>query len=355
MYLNHRILNSEELRLETMEDALDQLDDDSEGSSDGKPPLPPGLVPPPPSGIEMPPPAGLEFPPPPEIDLPPPMPLSQADLGISPDLSNDKDLLDAANSLAESTTSEGPESPKDFNSVWESRKTRDPSIGTSRDGIYGRINEIASARKDGTLMDRFSDRFGSELDKEIIILRKKEQDDLRLIKPTVELISAPAKNDEMTFDEFVEAMADDDFVSRVSEATGVPSDRLTNLDYGTLNTFFEKADSDKSGTLDFPEFVTAIQSYRSLDEDFSHFFNVINSLLGELPDELTTTFVESDSFQLFREVGEDPEASNKATRTEFFVMINELLGDLPETVMQNFIQSPDFDLYKLIAERYGGE
>ena len=36
-------------------------------------------------------------------------------------------------------------------------------------------------------------------------------------------------------------------------------------------------------------------------------------------------------------------------------MINELLGDLPETVMQSFIESPDFDLYKLIAERYGDE
>jgi len=338
-----------------MVDALDQFDDDSNDPSKAKPPLPPGLIPPPPAGIEMPPPAGLDFPSPPEIDLPPSIPLSQSELGISPDLSNDKDLLDAANSLAESINPESHDAPKDFNSVWESRKTRDPSIGNSRDGIYGRINDIASARKDGTLMDRFSDRFGSELDKEIIILRKKEQDDLRLIKPTVELISAPAKNDEMTFDEFADAMADADFVSRVSEATGVPSDRLSDLDYSTLNTFFEKADSDQSGTLDFPEFVTAIQSYRSFDEDFSHFFNVINSLLGELPDELTTTFVESESFEMFREVGEDPESSNRAKRIEFFVMINELLGDLPETVMQNFIQSPDFDLYKLIAERYGGE
>ena len=330
-----------------MEDALDQFDTDSKKSGKPLPPMPPGLIPPPSKGLDL--------PLPDEIDLPPPMPLSQPNFGISPNISTDKDLLDAANSLADSPITDDSETPKDFNSVWESRKSADPSIGSSRDGIYGKINEIASGRKEGTLMDRFSGRFGSELDKEIIILRKKEQDDLRLIKPTVELISAPAKNDEMTFEEFVDAMSDSDFVSRVSDATGVPSERLSALDYSTLNTFFLEADSNQSGTLDFPEFVTAIQSYRSFDEDFSDFFNVINSLLGELPEDLTTTFVESPSFQLFRDVGEDPEVTNRATRAEFFVMINELLGDLPETVMQSFIESPDFDLYKLIAERYGDE
>ena len=38
-------------------------------------------------------------------------------------------------------------------------------------------------------MERYADRFGSDLDREIIVLRKKDQDDLTTIKPTVELIS----------------------------------------------------------------------------------------------------------------------------------------------------------------------
>ena len=88
---------------------------------------------------------------------------------------------------------------------------------------------------------------------------------------------------------------------------------------------------------------------------FNGFFNVINNLLGELPDELTNRFIESDSFELFKEVGANPDSVDGPIRSKFFLMINELLGDLPDTVMQSFIESSDFDLYKMIAERYGDE
>ena len=88
-------------------------------------------------------------------------------------------------------------------------------------------------------------------------------------------------------------------------------------------------------------------------EDFTHFFGVINNLLGELPEDKTSSFISSDGFELFKRVGDDPGNVEHATRSEFFKMVNELLVDLPEPVMQSFINSPDFDLYKQIAERYG--
>ena len=61
--------------------------------------------------------------------------------------------------------------------------------------MYGHIDRLSSGQV-GSLMDRFSDRFGSELDREIIVLRKKQQQDLLAIKPTVELISAPESEEE---------------------------------------------------------------------------------------------------------------------------------------------------------------
>ncbi|MCH2428422.1 MAG: hypothetical protein MK168_03705 [Candidatus Thalassarchaeum sp.] len=204
-------------------------------------------------------------------------------------------------------------------------------------------------------MERYSDRFGSDLDREIIVMRKKEQDELASIKPTVELISGPTKATEMSFDELIDAMGDSGFVDMVSDKTGVSSDKLRELDIDSLKSFFTEADQDGSGALDFDEFVKGIiQSYRSYDEDFTHFFGVINNLLGELPEDKTSSFISSDGFELFKRVGDDPGNVEHATRSEFFKMVNELLVDLPEPVMQSFINSPDFDLYKQIAERHGG-
>tara|TARA_Y100000588_G_scaffold199620_1_gene213390 strand:- start:814 stop:1794 length:981 start_codon:yes stop_codon:yes gene_type:complete len=324
-------------------DPLDEQDSDSEG--DAKP------LPPPPPGISVPP-TGIDLPPP-EFNLPPPESTSPQ-FGFSPETGSDSDLVDAAGALSSQTTHVSDDSPNDFKSVWDRRKSTDPSIaGSSRDNIYNRINRISSGKGD-SLMDRYSDRFGSDLDREIIVLRKKEQEDLTSIKPTVELISSDS-NTEMSLNEFMEAMDDVDFVNRVAMKTGVSVDKIDELDINSMKSFFEKADADNSGTLDFDEFVNGIiQSFRSRDEDFSHFFTVVNGLLGELPDEKANAFIESDGFEMFKEVGEGPEATELETRAEFFKMVNELLVDLPDPVMKSFTESQDFDLYKQIAERYGG-
>jgi len=323
-------------------DPLDDVDTDSEG--------PPKPLPPPPPGINMPMPE-------PEVPLPeipsiphiPPSP----QFGFVPEPSADGDLLDAANSLSSNTPSPIVNQPSDFKSVWDKRKISNPSISSgSRDSIYNRIDRISTGRGE-SLMDRYADRFGSDLDREIIVLRKKDQDDLATIKPTVELISEASKN-EMSLEEFLEAMGDSDFLGRVAEKTGVSVDKIDELDLDSMQEFFESADKDNSGTLDFDEFVNGIiQSFRSYDEDFSHFFTVVNGLLGQLPDDKTLAFIESDGFKLFESVGNDPKAIDKESRGEFFTMVNELLVDLPEAVMKSFTESNDFDLYKLIASRYG--
>ena len=336
-------MNSVELRNLFVIDPLDDVDTDSEG--------PPKPLPPPPPGINMP----MPEPDLPLPELPPPLsdPNTQQ-FGFVPEPSADGDLLDAANSLPEISTPDSINQSSDFKSVWDRRKTSNPSISSdSRDSIYNRIDRISTGRGE-SLMDRYADRFGSDLDREIIVLRKKDQDDLASIKPTVELISEASKN-EMSLEEFLEAMGDSDFVGRVAEKTGVSVEKIDELDIESMKAFFEEADIDNSGSLDFDEFVNGIiQSFRSYDEDFTHFFTVVNGLLGQLPDDKTLAFIESDGFKLFETVGNDPNSVDTESRGEFFTMVNELLVDLPDAVMKSFTESQDFDLYKLIASRYGG-
>ena len=340
---SHRILNSGELRNEAVVDPLDEVDAGAERLQKTLPPPPPGIsIPPPDSELSLP-----EIPP-----LPPEPPRQQ--FGFMPEPSADGDLIDAANSLGPTKSSSPDEQSSDFKSVWARKKSSNPSISSdSRDNIYSRIDRISTGRGE-SLMDRYADRFGSDLDREIIVLRKKDQDDLTSIKPTVELVSEPGNN-EMSLSEFIEAMDDADFVGRVAEKTGVSVNKIDELDMDSMKKFFENADTDNSGTLDFDEFVNGIiQSFRSYDEDFSHFFTVVNGLLGQLPDDKTIAFIESDDFKLFKTVGQDPESIDGESREEFFTMVNELLVDLPDAVMKSFTESPDFDLYKLIASRYGG-
>ena len=336
-------MNSVELRKLSVNDPLDDVDADSEG------PIIP--LPPPPPGIDMP----LPEIPMPLPEIPPAPPDSSTpQFGFVPEPSADGDLLDAANSLAANSPMKTTEQASDFKSVWDKRKNTTPSISSdSRDSIYNRIDRISTGRGE-SLMDRYADRFGSDLDREIIVLRKKDQDDLASIKPTVELISEVSKT-EMSLDEFIEAMDDSDFVGRVAVKTGVSVEKIAELDLESMKEFFESADIDNSGTLDFDEFVNGIiESFRSYDEDFAHFFTVVNGLLGQLPDENTVAFISSDGFKLFETVGNDPNSIDTQSRGEFFTMVNELLVDLPDSVMKSFTESNDFDLYKLIASRYGG-
>lgn len=232
-------------------------------------------LPPLPPGISMPPP-------------PPPPPLAES--SIEDD--EDQDETEAVEDTIEDPLS------SDFKSQWESRKANDPSLSDSKDSMYGHIDRIATGEV-GTLLDRFSDRFGSELDREIIVLRKKQQQEIRAVKPTVELISAPESEEEY----------DDETESHYEEG--------------------------------------------SVDE-FSEFFDVVNKLLGDMPDDFIQRFLASDSFKLFESVGADPGRADQQTRAEFFSMINAELGELPEDKINKFVESPGFELFTKMGELYGG-
>ena len=237
------------------------------------PPLPPGI--------------SLPLPP------PPPPPLEEVDLEDNSEEDTEVENFDGE-------VSENPPS-SDFQSHWEKRKASDPNLSVgNRESMYGHIDRIATGEV-GTLLDRFSNRFGSELDREIIVLRKKQQQEMREIKPTVELIQAP------------------------------------NEEY--------EAESDE-GDEEYSE-----------DLDFAEFFSVINNLLGEITDEdAIKDFIASESFSLFEKVGSSPESTSDDEKEEFFKLINQVLGDLPDDnkSVEAFIRSSDFSLFEKMGELYGG-
>ena len=292
------------------------------------------------------------FPPmPPGISMPPPPPPTFADNFIDDTLDSiDQSLLDVADSLGTETTKENN---SDFKTIWAKRKATDPSIRIdNKESMYGHIDRLAKGEV-GTLLDRFQDRFGSELDKEIIVLRKKQQQEMRSIKPTVELISKPELDESMNFNEFIESMNDTNFITKVSEVTNISSEQLTNLTKSELKRFFSQADKDNSGTIDFNEFVEAVLELDSSKDEFVTFFNIVNNLLGDAPEEFINSFISSENFKLFEKVGKEPNMATNEQRNEFFLMINNVLGDLPEDSINNFVNSADFEIFSRIGELYG--
>ena len=246
-------------------------------------------LPPPPPGLTMPPPQPTELDT--QLSETPPMPNPPPPLGI-----------DVENESPRTTTEQESDLDEDFNSAWAKRKQENPALSTDkRDQMYGHIDRIATGEV-GTLMDRFSDRFGSELDREIIVLRKKQQAEMRNIKPTVELISAPET-------EFEEEEPEEES---------------------------EPVNEEIEGT-----------------DEFNEFFSVVNDLLGSMPDDFVNNFIGSDDFTLFQSVGNNPMETDEDARKEFFLMINRVLGDLPDDKINEFVQSPGFTIFQSMGEIYG--
>ena len=113
------------------------------------------------------------------MDLPPlPAPAPEATVEI-------QQSTDIVSDNAETTTEE----TEDYRELWKRRSDK------SLPQMYGAIDRIGSGEI-GSLLDRYSDRFGHELDREIIVMRRAEQDARREAVPVVELISAPDESED---------------------------------------------------------------------------------------------------------------------------------------------------------------
>jgi hypothetical protein len=342
-------------------------------------------LPPPPSGLPLPPPpSGLPLPPAPAGDLPPlptppPEPTPVADMSKIPappeppkvaieageisvetdaDVESDESLID--DDVVEVVLDDEPKD-ENYADLWQNRTEK------SLQQMYGHIDRLGSGEV-GTLLERYSDRFGHELDREIIVMRKSEREGLREAAPVVELISTP---DDVPADE----EESEEMEELRQELSDLESEmRPLKNQFDAAKQKGKKSQVQKLGkqlrplasrrkliksVLAGDEDISVLESDESepeaaVDEDnFPAFFDVVNTLLGDMPDDFVNKFISSKNFPLFEKVGEDPSGTSTKLRKQFFKMVNNELGDMPDKQLQSFMESTDFQLFIAMSEIYG--
>ena len=297
----------------------------------GMPPLPGAPLPPLPSAPTPEPQAPATLPP-----APLPTPVEQPPLPVAP------------------TPPQPEETSNEYGELWAKRSAK------PLPQIYGAIDRLGSGES-GSLLDRYSDRFGHSLDRDIIVLRKKEREEAlneARSAPVVELLDEEDP-DRLTEVEnklrelkplYKEAKAQGD-----KEALRVLVPQLEELMAERRSLMIQPetvqgSDDDQEET---SEDAVEEESMSDADALFSQFFTIVNDLLGdELPEEAIEAFLASDGFELFKEVGADPAAIDDERRGEFFKIIDEQLGNMPDASITAFVESGDFAIYKQISEMY---
>ncbi|MDE0708441.1 MAG: hypothetical protein OSB33_05780, partial [Candidatus Poseidoniales archaeon] len=305
-----------------------------------------------PAVVDLPPP----LPAPPAIELPPlPAPAPGATVEIQEDVVQDSAVEVAIEN----------DQTEDYRELWKRRSDK------SLPQMYGAIDRIGSGEI-GSLLDRYSDRFGHELDREIIVMRRAEQDSRREAVPVVELISAPEQEDDE--DELKSQLTEvEDILRPLQQAYKAAESNSEKKQMAPalkaliaerkilLSVISGESDEDALDAIpvrpEIPDYLGAADGDQAdvveSTNDFDDFFNIINQLLGDMPEDWVNNFVESKGFALFQKVGADPSGVNENTRKKFFNMINNELGSMPEDMLDAFVASPEFELYKSIGERYG--
>ena len=315
------------------------------------PPLPGMPLPPPVGGQPLP---GMPLPPIPSTSeaLPPaPMPVPET----LPQESLEAPPLPTPTPVpAPQATPE--KSTNEYGDLWAKRSAK------PLPQIYGAIDRLGSGET-GSLLDRYSDRFGHSLDRDIIVLRKKEREEaLNEIRaePVVELLDAeePDRLSEVEDElrslkpQYEEAKSAQD---KAALKTLVPQLEALMRERKALKGISSAPKPMKAAIAVEPEEEEQAVEAEMDDSDelFTQFFGIVNDLLGdELPEEAIETFMASDGFDLFKEVGADPSSIDDERRGKFFKIIDEQLGNMPDESISAFVESGDFALYKQISEMY---
>ena len=306
-------------------------------------PMPPGAASLPPlPAANLPAPAPLPAAPTPDLPAAPlPMPLPAAPLPepIQTPATNDPNM-----------TLSGIAEEKGYNELWAKRPDK------PLPQIYGHIDRIAN-KEAGSLLDRYADRFGHSLDREIIVMRKAELDDkvaeLR-DAPVVELIDDAI--DEPQGPESELKKIEDELRSLkplYKEAKSIgDTETLAELT-PTLQALMAQRKALKSSLEGVQETTTVAASSSDNDDAFVQFVAIVDDLLGDhLPEEIVNAFVESADFEVYKEVLADPGTTDDETRTIFYNMVDDQLGNMPEASINAFTETSDFAIYLAISEKY---
>ena len=297
---------------------------------------------------DMPPLPGAPLPPLPAVPTPEPLPAAALPPSPLPPLPE-------ANAMPPVPEPSQPDEAKnEYGDLWAKRSAK------PLPQIYGAIDRLGSGES-GSLLDRYSDRFGHSLDRDIIVLRKKEREEAlnqARSAPVVELLDEE-EPDRLTVVEnklrelkplYKEAksLGDKDALREL-----VPQLEELMAERRSLKGQTKPAPSSDEDHSDESEQVAEAEEMNDADVLFSQFFAIVNDLLGdELPEEAIEAFLASDGFELFKEVGADPASIDDERRGEFFKIIDEQLGNMPDSSISAFVESGDFAIYKQISEMY---
>ncbi len=315
------------------------------------PALPPAPLPPLP-GMPLPAPDASMLP-----DLPAPNELPPADMPVIPE-SPAPSLLTEANNLQQPTEAKASD---EYGDLW-AKKSNKPLPQ-----IYGHIDRISSGEA-GSLLDRYADRFGHSLDRDIIVLRKQQHDEkiaeirdapvielidededlspeqmlsniedqIRTLKPAYQ--EAKASGDSATLAELkpqLEALLKERKQLKSSKTEAKPKPKA----------------KPKAKAAPKPEPVVAQEAE---EEDlFVTFVAIVDELLGSnLPSDVVEAFVGSEDFSVYQTVGSDPMSADDQMRGLFFGIVDNQLGNMDQESIEEFVGSSDFQIYSTIGEMY---
>ena len=355
------------------------------------PPAPAAPMPPPPVPAAPMPPAPAEMPPPPSEMPPPPAPAAPMPPSLDPAASIPTSPTEMPTPVSPAplpTEVTIPDEPQSISGRIDLSTFRSSeSSPQNTDQMYGHIDRIASGNV-GTLLDRFSNRFGSDLDREIIVLRKKEQQAMREVKPTIELISSPDEEEE-------DAPEEEDNTDFSKSELNELKTRIENR-IRPLKKRFDDAKSKRKtaevrklqpelkqmvedrkiviaaldGDFDSEEIDELLEEYPDEEdlevqveteshgnlsdednEDFVEFVELANELLGMMPSSFQKSFLAGNSFDFYKQVYSKPADTNEEERSNFVDLINDELSSAPDEVLVRLKQ--DIDLARRVKERYG--
>jgi hypothetical protein len=267
--------------------------------------------------------------------------------------------------------------------------------------VYGHIDRLGEGEV-GSLLERYADRFGHQLDREIIVKRKAEHD-ARVAEvrdaPTITMLDVNEEEfveeeeeleeilegePEEELEEILEGEAEDEeeeveeITPDLDESVIADLEKQKSKLASTINKLkpkykLAKQRNQKSKLNKLkPQLEALISEHKGIkavlsgeadistlteeeveeEEDiFLDFAGVVDNLLLKLPD--VDAFIASDSFQLYADVAGDPAGADAKARSEFFSLVDSMLMDLPEDEIVAFTKSEDFSIYSEVGAIYG--
>ncbi|MBL6731514.1 MAG: hypothetical protein ISP82_01020 [Candidatus Poseidoniaceae archaeon] len=259
------------------------------------------------------------------------------------------------------TVTESSEKGEDYNELW-AKKSNKPLPQ-----IYGHIDRI-SAGEAGSLLDRYADRFGHALDRDIIVLRKQQHDDkIAQVRdaPVVELLED--ETNELSQEEQLIQIEDEIRTLKPSyqeaKAEG-DADLLAELkpqlelllkERKQLQSSIAQSNAapEESTSTSSAESAPVIAQVSNEEDLFVTFVAIVDELLGSnLPANVVESFVESDDFSVYQTVGSDPQSADDDLRSLFFSIVDGQLGNMDSESIETFVGSSDFEIYSTIGEMY---